>query len=664
MASDSNKKNAKQNQANKQNTKQNQANRQNVNRTKNQNSRGKGKAAANPSFSYWFLLPAILMIAVVPLIMRYYKYNNNLKEFGWILSDETVDFFIYYKSVAIIILGVIMLCIIAGRLFIEGSRIKFSKAFIPMFVYALFIIFSAIASQYPVFVSGGIREQFESVWVLLSYCIMAYYCFLFINNEKDVETIFFWLFIGSLAIALIGVFQFFKLDLFRSDFGQQLIIPKKLWKDYIFPDNPDDRLTFTFPPGRAYVTLYNPNYVGMYVSMITPCLAAWMVTRKKLLHLIAPAILMAGLFLILYSAGAKNGVVALVVGALLYAAAYRRVFLKKPIICIGALVAMVAFFFVCNHALGGSITNGIKGLFKQGDKRIVEAKLEKIETTDEDVVVYYGGNELHVTCEMDEEEGYLYAQATDQDGNVIEYSMTENGMAYFPDERFSGICIFTNIAADIDIMLLGIYIDDGSITNEDYRYFYFSNSNKLSENGSYYCYNSVGNFVKMETSESGILSDNPELFSGRGYIWSKTIPLLKKYIIIGSGPDTFEVAFPQNDAVSMRQGGYGGMVITKPHNLFLQIGINTGVISLIGYLGFYFIYFIWSFKLFFIKAPQSYMAHMGVGILCGTFGYIISGIINDSTVCVAPIYWCLMGIGIAINVYCEKEKRNSGHQAA
>lgn len=648
--------------------KQNGGTKGNQNQTKRQgagNAKGnagvKKKAVAAPALSRWFLLPAALMLAVVPLIMYYYKFDNDLVQFGWIHSDKTIDFFLYYKMVAIIILGVIMLCIIAGRLFMEGSKIKFSTAFIPMLVYALFIIFSAVASKYPRFVNGGIRDQFESVWALLSYCIMTYYCFLFINNEKDVETIFFWLFIGSTVIMIIGVFQFFKLDIFRSDFGQQLIIPRSKWDELIYPANVDEKMTFTFPPGRAYVTLYNPNYVGMYVSIMTPCLAAWMVTRKKRIHLIAPAVLVAGLFVVLYSAGAKNGVVALLLGGVLYAIAYRRVFLKKPLICIGALAVIVVFFFVCDNALNNSITNGIKGLFNKGNNRIAEAKLEKIETRDEDIVVYYDGNELHITYDVDDEGSYLYAEATDQEGNPVLYDIDGEGKASFTDERFSGIKIFTSRADNVDVLLLTVFVDDGSIINSypdfDYREFHFSN--QVTEDRSYYNYNSVGNFVKMETSETGLFADNPDLFSGRGYLWSKTLPLLKNYIIVGSGPDTFEIVFPQNDSVSMRQGGYGGMVITKPHNLFLQIGINTGVVSLIAYLAFYLIYFIWSFKLFIIKAPESYMAHMGVGILCGTFGYIISGVINDSTVCVAPIYWCLMGIGIAINFYCEREVKNS-----
>ena len=47
--------------------------------------------------------------------------------------------------------------------------------------------------------------------------------------------------------------------------------------------------------------------------------------------------------------------------------------------------------------------------------------------------------------------------------------------------------------------------------------------------------------------------------------------------------------------------------------------------------------------------------------MIAVIGYLVSGIINDSTITVAPIYWCLMGIGFAINrlVKCrQKEELN------
>ena len=37
------------------------------------------------------------------------------------------------------------------------------------------------------------------------------------------------------------------------------------------------------------------------------------------------------------------------------------------------------------------------------------------------------------------------------------------------------------------------------------------------------------------------------LGSGRLYIWSRILPMLKHDILKGSGPDTFAEVFPQND---------------------------------------------------------------------------------------------------------------------
>jgi hypothetical protein len=46
---------------------------------------------------------------------------------------------------------------------------------------------------------------------------------------------------------------------------------------------------------------------------------------------------------------------------------------------------------------------------------------------------------------------------------------------------------------------------------------------------------------------------------------------------------------------------------------------------------------------------------VGIGILCGTFGYMIGGIINDSMIVIAPLYWVLIGIGLAINSMIKRD---------
>ena len=35
--------------------------------------------------------------------------------------------------------------------------------------------------------------------------------------------------------------------------------------------------------------------------------------------------------------------------------------------------------------------------------------------------------------------------------------------------------------------------------------------------------------------------------------------------------------------------------------------------------------------------------------MLGIIGYLISGISNDSTITVAPLFWALLGIGFAVN---------------
>ena len=151
-------------------------------------------------------------------------------------------------------------------------------------------------------------------------------------------------------------------------------------------------------------------------------------------------------------------------------------------------------------------------------------------------------------------------------------------------------------------------------------------------------------------------------FSGRGYIWSKSVPLLKKFLFLGSGPDTFTFVFPLMDAVDMNQGGYGNQVITKPHSMYLQTGIQTGMISLLAWLIFYGWYFVESFRLYFRKEYATFSEKLGVGIMIATASYMISGIANDSNPSVAPIYWGILGIGIAANEVVKRTRKEEGEK--
>ena len=69
-----------------------------------------------------------------------------------------------------------------------------------------------------------------------------------------------------------------------------------------------------------------------------------------------------------------------------------------------------------------------------------------------------------------------------------------------------------------------------------------------------YCFFSHLDEVKI--APGAIFTSHESFASSRGYIWSRTIPLLKETLFIGTGADTFVIAFPQDDYIGKINSGY------------------------------------------------------------------------------------------------------------
>ncbi len=139
--------------------------------------------------------------------------------------------------------------------------------------------------------------------------------------------------------------------------------------------------------------------------------------------------------------------------------------------------------------------------------------------------------------------------------------------------------------------------------------------------------------------------------SNRGYIWSRTIAMIDTHFIKGVGADNYPLAFPQDDFVAkLKIGMDANTVVDKPHNLYLQIATNTGVLSLLSLLVAWAVYIISSLKLYSKILFDSLEKYIGGFTFISVIGYLLTGIFNDSVVSVAPIFWILLGLGISINI--------------
>lgn len=171
-----------------------------------------------------------------------------------------------------------------------------------------------------------------------------------------------------------------------------------------------------------------------------------------------------------------------------------------------------------------------------------------------------------------------------------------------------------------------------------------------------------GALTNIQPVETFPLITNEAFASGRGYIWSRTIPLLKKAILWGYGPDTFPFIFPQNDIVGKLNYGAIWAVVGKPHNWYLQVALGSGVVSLICLMAYFILYGIATIKRYWGKNEEEHKTLIAYGILLSVIGYFAAGLFNDSVVSVSPILWMLSGFGMRLlqpreesDADCEQE---------
>ena len=593
------------------------------------------QANQKPKQSHYHLIPLIFILVVIPLISKAYMYDPKLSQFDWFpYATEMSDVFLYYKSVFFTITAVIMAILILGKRFIEDRHAITAIEFYPLAAYAALALLSTLFSKYRSFGFSGIYEQFESIWVLLGYCIAAYYAYLFVEQD-DIAYLIRWFLVGIALLTILGVTQALSHDFFRSELGQKIVTSGTKYQS----------LDFTFEEDRVYMSLYNPNYVGSYTALVFPILICLLLFFKtgnpetnkiiSILESIAAFIIIAGLCFCLVKSPSKSGIVAVAGTFFLFFLVLIPRFKKYWYLGILALAVMAGGIFFADRALNHLLSDSIKNLFS-GEKTTYP--LENIAITEDDVVFTYLGNTIHFRITEDYD-----LEVTDETGTILPLEKAESFSYTIADERFSDISV-SQFPIE-NHMSMGIRIFDNT--------WYFSNDN---DTQTYQFYNIYGKWTDFKIAPSALFTGRESIATGRGYIWSRTIPLLKHYILLGSGADTFSIIYPNDDYLGMYNSGYTGQTITKPHNLYLQIGVQTGILSLIAFLAFYLIYFVSSFLLYTKCRLDSYSSKIGLGIFVGSFGYMISGIINDSMITVAPVFWALMGIGISINMQLKNKK--------
>ena len=585
------------------------------------------------SKSSHLLLPSILALGFIPLIVHLFYYENGLTGFDWfpVTSGQSADYFLAWKMIAIILTGAVMTAVLLFRHFRRHEKMKFENAFYLLMVYGIFAAMSGLFSHYRHWAMAGCYEMFESMWVILAYLVFCYYTYQYVSGESQIQSLLKWAGIGILLLTVIGVFQFLGLDFYQSTAGRMLITNPANW-------NSIDQIEFAVPKHTVYASLYNQNFLSFYCGIIIPVIAALFTVCKKKSQ--KAVLVIAEILAVLCLIGAQSSSGWMALGLAVFIVAFILMSRKKKTLvaaCIGTTAVLVTGIAACVLTpLGNKVATTLAGTDSS-------YALRAIDTTNDCIEMDINGNILRVSYDVDEQDGQIFLSCTDDRGQelAITPSETNPSSSILQDPAYLGCTITPVMYQDMLAVNINLEEHDWGFTKTD--------------EGSYCIINQAGKLEQYRSPEfANLFHDNA--LNGRGHIWNGIIPILGKYTLIGSGANTFLFAYPQNDYIYREYNGMQNMFDVKAHCLYLQQWVENGLPALLALLGFFLWYMVRCIRIFRKADLKDPLVRTGIGIFTGLLTYMIVGLANDSNVCTAPVFWVMLGLGMAVNrIIVEKQ---------
>jgi O-antigen ligase len=595
-----------------------------------------------------FFFPIAFILSIVPLIVRMtlVKVDENTINI-WPSATQT-DLFSQKKALFLMIFSVIL--IVIGIIFFKKIFSKKDKLLnyilIACGIFSLFTLLSAIFSKYKEVSFWGIFDRAEGFIAIACYMILFIYSIYTFKTTNDYKYIITPLLILVFINAFLGIFQYIGQDLIKTSLGTSIVIPSEY-------QSASSKVNLLYEQGTIYGTFFSYNYMGSFVSIVLPILFGYTICEDDVMYKIMSFIGTILSFWLLFGSSARSGLIG-VLGSVIFAIIiFGKPLIKRwkgILIGIGVLIILLVG---ANFASKGSLLNRIPSLAT--DAFSIFKDTSDFDYTDHTPVkdIKYSNSITEVsfpndTLKISYENGSpIFKNSKDE---IVDYILKDKVLVTNTEDFKHITFAFGKLDKNSiisDTLLLRI---NGTPT------FLF----KLNDNKTFQLMDmSTKQYIDLEYPQTFGFKGKEKLGSSRGYIWSRSIPLIKDTLILGTGPDTFVFDFPQGDLIG-KYYAYDtpNIVVDKAHNLYLQIAINYGVIALLAFLGIIVIYIVDSIKLYALKENYDERPKaLGAITFLGVIGYLFAGMFNDSVVSVAPIFWIVLGVGVALNFMNREQIR-------
>jgi len=585
----------------------------------------------------------VVAVGLVPLIVRAQIVNTSADEMAmFIMEAQVVDFFAFAK--AFVLMAATMLAVLAYVFIYVGKSnvlddlrklVTFEKGKILeslhiklVLLMGLIFVLSAMFSNYRSTVIWGFFQRYEGLVVLLCYIVVFFAAISFCQTRFKTTLMLGIVSATSLVVGMIAAFQYFGHDFFLTPMGARVVYGP------MYQAGMQLGAVFTM----AYSTLYNPNYLGQFAVLVIPVFVFAVVAfgwRSKFSYALAA---LSGLMVLALlgsrSSGALLALSAAVGFALVVVAAYfvRKGLTKATLVGLGATFAAVIVI-----AMLPPVSYNITRM------------VDRFTTGTNVAAFFFRGLEIgDGFAAIDTLHGELRLQLNEA-GTGVELAF--EGVTIEPDEIWApheGSPLREAMYSVPDIGQVSL-ATSGNIILLTARNMTFNFA--VSAEEGFFVLSQAGDVLDISQPVPSIGFEGRETFgTSRGYIWSRTLPIVLSAPLLGYGPDAFTFAFPQNDVIGkLSFFGEPYIMVDKPHNMYLQFAVNTGAVSmliLVGLLALFGLRTIW--KVFTDEEQDNFTLYLRLGLLVGIFAFAVSGLSTDSNVNTATVFWGLLGMGYAM----------------
>lgn len=603
-------------------------------------------------FAYHTLMIPVVMGFLVPLVVRGYSFKISpvFQNVSLANGGVAMDVFLRGKQIWLYwTIGVALFLLLCFKL-LERKIIYWKKWMIFGGIYLLCAFISALMAEDIKTAFFGGEDLFQGFFVLLAYFVLFYYIYMIFCGEKKqrMKLVFMFLrcaLVLSLVFIILGSFQFCGNDPFSWEWVQKLC---NISGAHIIKVN------------KIYLTLYNSNYVGVMTILLLPLLFVGMLEEKNRWMKVLYGIALMGTLGCLIASGSKTATAILAV--IIIVASIIVIIWSKSNRKIAIFVLSLTII-ICGVVIGANpdIIKKINQPLKQR-----ECNLTGMSTESDSFKIEVDGQELSITWDdegikfVDEkgtscETKRVSKNQKNQLLNILPLAMT----SYYGESQFEPERIEQENFRKIIFFKSGLQYGGKNIRGyvfyiNKFPYFITNEWN----NKEYNFYNLAGKFVKIYNSEDAFGEGVYGFATGRGYIWSKTIPQLKQTIFWGVGMNHFSLLFPNHDYAAKTKISNIGRINNKPHNWYLQMGTESGVISslcMIVMILYILIEGIKGCSKSHISEEKRHLKTILTGLGLSVLGYCLMNIFNDQMIVTAPVFWLVLGAYAGIS-YCLKEE--------